>query len=492
MTDRQPTQLLANGAIRYGVYGSDGQLLRYEYMKREDAPTTEGTPLNKATLLSDTTAAQIWRGTTKPADPTVNDALLKLTEGTARVGDIQITSRADLSAAWLLCDGRTISAAEYPDLFSVLRTNVTPATWDFKLIGSAGSATADGKPVHTISYANGYWFRSAIASSSNYYKNNPIVGKLFYSADLNTWTEINIRTGTGAPRMTELTYLNAGHVHYYENKYVCCVALATGDGNPADCFILTSSNPAGPWTWTHPSVPKSPGNGFTPYSSWADSVYDMLYGKGLYIITSVFGYATATSINGPWTSGYWSSDTSETSPNYFNKLVFNEYDDYWYGYRVYDSVLYRGQSPLNMQSVSGVTTSQGKWIAVNPTGVLVSSSAAGYAFAPTGSSTFTKYTLTGASTNQGYATAIGESWIIYTSTTIYTSNAPAAGFQSVAAQQALTDLASYNNIAVGAVLAEENDLTVSNMQHDFTYDNKKIPAITPDAYSYAYIKAMEE
>ena len=61
MKDRQPTQILDNGAIRYGIYDEAGQLLRYEYMKREDAPTVEGTPLNKANLLSDATAAKIWR-----------------------------------------------------------------------------------------------------------------------------------------------------------------------------------------------------------------------------------------------------------------------------------------------------------------------------------------------------------------------------------------------------------------------------------------------
>ena len=43
MKDRQPTQVLANGAIRYGVYNADGTLNHYEYLKREDAPTVEGT-----------------------------------------------------------------------------------------------------------------------------------------------------------------------------------------------------------------------------------------------------------------------------------------------------------------------------------------------------------------------------------------------------------------------------------------------------------------
>lgn len=46
--DRIPTEVLENGAVRYGVYDESGKLLRYEYMKREDEPIEEGTPINRA------------------------------------------------------------------------------------------------------------------------------------------------------------------------------------------------------------------------------------------------------------------------------------------------------------------------------------------------------------------------------------------------------------------------------------------------------------
>ena len=48
--DRIPTQVLDNGAIRYGVYDENNNLLRYEYMKREDEPIEEGTPVNKVLI----------------------------------------------------------------------------------------------------------------------------------------------------------------------------------------------------------------------------------------------------------------------------------------------------------------------------------------------------------------------------------------------------------------------------------------------------------
>ena len=46
--DRIPTNVLSNGAIRYGVYDEAGGLLRYEYIKREDEPLEEGTNINRA------------------------------------------------------------------------------------------------------------------------------------------------------------------------------------------------------------------------------------------------------------------------------------------------------------------------------------------------------------------------------------------------------------------------------------------------------------
>lgn len=92
MKDRTPTQVLANGAIRYGIYDSEGALLRYEYIKPEDEPTQEGTPLNKATLLSDDTAS----GLGLTGDPTVDDALSATTSLLSRL----VIEKIVTSCAW--------------------------------------------------------------------------------------------------------------------------------------------------------------------------------------------------------------------------------------------------------------------------------------------------------------------------------------------------------------------------------------------------------
>ena len=66
MRDRVPTK-----PNRYAVYDDNHNFVRYEYHERADEPTEAGTPLTKATLLSDTTAAQLGLS----GNPTVDEAL---------------------------------------------------------------------------------------------------------------------------------------------------------------------------------------------------------------------------------------------------------------------------------------------------------------------------------------------------------------------------------------------------------------------------------
>ena len=152
MKDRQPTKVLSNGAIRYGIYNADGSLDHYEYMKREDAPTVEGTPLNKANLLSDNTARKIWPDpATRPNDPTVSQALAELRKGTFNIGDVLVTARAKPSDAWLLCDGQKITRADYPELFDLLRSTAAPGDWTNQTV------TGIDRNTSTLNYINGQW-----------------------------------------------------------------------------------------------------------------------------------------------------------------------------------------------------------------------------------------------------------------------------------------------------------------------------------------------
>lgn len=125
MQDRQGTNDLANGAVRYGVYDAAGSLLRYEWIRPEDEPLEAGTPLTAGNLLTTQTAEKIWRAGDTPTDPMVDSALKKLSEPNYRVGDIRTTVRV-LAAPWHLCDGSTFSQTAYPDLYAVLGSTTLP------------------------------------------------------------------------------------------------------------------------------------------------------------------------------------------------------------------------------------------------------------------------------------------------------------------------------------------------------------------------------
>lgn len=69
MMDRESTNILGNGAVRYGIYDENGILLRYEYIKLEDEPTAEGSLYSRANVLPDSVCALLDIPTTsEPKD----------------------------------------------------------------------------------------------------------------------------------------------------------------------------------------------------------------------------------------------------------------------------------------------------------------------------------------------------------------------------------------------------------------------------------------
>lgn len=126
MQDRQGTNNLANGAVRYGVYDAGGNLLRYEWIRPEDEPLEAGTPLTAGNLLTAQTAAKVWRAGDAPENPKPDNALDKLTEPNHYVGDILTTVRV-LSAPWHACDGSIFDQTAYPALYAVLGGTTLPS-----------------------------------------------------------------------------------------------------------------------------------------------------------------------------------------------------------------------------------------------------------------------------------------------------------------------------------------------------------------------------
>lgn len=140
MKDRVSTKILGNGATRYGVYDEDGKLLRYEYIKLEDEPSTEGDFFNKANMLPDSIPKLLGL---KMANPQVKDALNVL----AHVGNLHVWKRVQSGVTDYLT---STDRNAYPD-------NVTDAQDAYYTLGEVETgkfALARGVN-YTVRYANG-------------------------------------------------------------------------------------------------------------------------------------------------------------------------------------------------------------------------------------------------------------------------------------------------------------------------------------------------
>ncbi len=504
MKDRQPTQILDNGAIRYGVYDEAGQLLRYEYMKREDAPTVEGTSLNKANLLSDATAAKIWRGATKPDDPTVNDALNKLTEGTARVGDIELSSRTNFPASWLPCDGRYISQADYPELFDVLRVTASQGNWDTQVVDTNSRPNGTGD---IISYANGVLFRTRAQIGGDAGSDEPYDAKMWYSNDnMNSWHEISI-----AANVQQLT-----PVHYYENKYVCiAVKYFPASGYVSayyQGYIYYANQPAGPWTLGGEASGED--SSFKPGGSAWDIITD---GSRYYLVSQIQGVMRSSLSLFPPAWQESSFGGQSTTGNYYNavkNIVYNEFDGYFYGAKGstrYLSAfqLSRTRTPDSYASWQVIYSNNGYYSGIAASGnIIIAMDASNdnsrvYVYSVDGGQTFNTATLSVypvvssqrdwvkifngivvmAARTSSQAT-VGDPKLLYTDDLTQ-------GFSSAdVAANVNTFAGNDSGLIVGAL--ESQGTSSIDIYRDFTYEAKKIPTITPDSRSHAYIKAMEE
>lgn len=201
----------------------DGSV-EYVTLERADEPTQIGTPLNKATLLSDATAEAI--GLTSE-DPTVDEALGSVFDKTDQVGDIRETTRTYLGDDWALCNGDVFSPDQYPDLAEVTPDFISQYLYNHRIIQTPGVVAASinvgdriafvivntstvgvqlgysddflktinyvtitsSKSIYThnmrLFYANGYYIMTCSTSDYCY---------LFYSNDLTSgFTQVNIR-----------------------------------------------------------------------------------------------------------------------------------------------------------------------------------------------------------------------------------------------------------------------------------------------------------
>lgn len=522
MKDRQPTKILANGAIRYGIYNEDGTLNRYEYMKREDSPTVEGTPLNKANLLSDETAAKIWPGSNKPEDPTVNDALNKLSQGTAKVGDIAITSRTDLSAAWLPCDGRAVTQEQYPELCDVLRTPASPTLWTES---TAALVTNEGN--HMISYANGLWFRSCSIQNST---TNLVEAKLYYSQDLDTWLEWPVQADPNASYAAGSYAIAIMHkIHYYNGQWVCTAWLhiKPSSGNAYQRLVVLFASTLG-GVFNIDPVHISESGLWNNMSHPLNTLTDVYYVNGYYLVpTAVYVYykASLTATTDIMANTTWSNTVNladyqyrgyylcELAYDISQKLFYVVYQSYdvnsstnktYYDTRISTiqditsltaTTLIANQAtmPSTLSTYTTSATPCIQHLVVDSLGAIFRATTASSEVAvrwPKATKTAVLFTNSSKSWSNmlftGSVYVDAEAQQINIAETIDGEWDATISLQQQTAAFPATD--SNQQVAVALVSAG----AASQVSHNFAYDNKKIPNITTDTRSKAYIKALEE
>lgn len=194
MTDRQP---LFPGRVR--LEPVEGQENTYD-MIMADAPTDDGTPLNKATLLSDETAALYGL---EPETAVPDDVLELLGDSPFSVGDVRYTYRSTLGPRWALCNGAAFPTDEYPKLAEMFPRDYTLST--------SWPADLTQVPHYTSGFATcpiGYWRVYVKDSSANLICPS-------YSRDGINWVEMPALES--AQTLIKYTYCNGMYIIYHTN-----------------------------------------------------------------------------------------------------------------------------------------------------------------------------------------------------------------------------------------------------------------------------------
>lgn len=468
MKDRQPTQVLANGAIRYGIYRADGTLDHYEYLRREDAPTVEGTPLSKANLLSDATASKLWPGSNKPEDPTVNQAFEKLSKGMHLVGDIELTSREAPSSAWLPCDGRFITQAQYPELYPILRAAATSEDWSNQVVANTvGYSTAEYN-YDMISNANGVWFRARRTES----------GVDFYTSPNGTnWTKINLPSSSYA-------YSNVGPVIYVNNKYMCLVQSYNSNSSTHYSHLMQATSPAGSWQKTDLQTAGAP--------SWDVIRHRLFYLNGVYYTFHSEGGSYSSDLKN------WSEFSRPDSGLVITDVALDESTGFFYiiygassAYRLIKTTAPANIDDWNYIQQNSYRGNDAQVIADNNMIIVALNYSSKILYSQNGGTSFVTKNMSG--TYAVYNLIMFDGFIAGTSANqkVAISDDIAAGFVFVDVGYALSSqLAGHGTLLIGA--CDSTGTVMRNVYHDYSYNSKRIPNITPDVRSHAYIKAVEE
>ena len=322
---------------------------------------------------------------------------------------------------------------------------------------------------------------------------------------MNSWHKISV-----ANNVHQLT-----PIHYYENKYVCIaikyVPYSSGIRAHYTGYIYYASQPAGPWTIGGEVQQEI--DSFVPGDSAEDIITD---GTKYYLVEKEqYGMTSSLSLFPPaWqTSDFGGGTSSGSDSNTVENIAYNEADGYFYGAKgthKYSSAnqLARTRTPDDYNSWQVIYSEQGDYIGIAVEGNLILALGKGtaprnYVYSVDGGKTFKTASLTtkpNVSPQRDWVKIVGGIAVLSTRTVVQEADsAPkllytddlTQGFLSIDAPTDVNTFAGNGSGLIVGALKSQGASSV-NIYRDFTYDAKKIPTITPDSRSHAYIKAVEE
>lgn len=152
MFDRKPTPGQEGRTL---ITPENGDAPFYAFVAMADNPSEEGTPLNKATLLADATAAML--GLDDSAVP--NDALVILSEGATTEGTADALTLT--LSKFNLYDGAKVK-------FKLHTAIASRATLDVNGLGAKAIVTADERPVRS-GPKTGAWLEAIYSATSDFF-----------------------------------------------------------------------------------------------------------------------------------------------------------------------------------------------------------------------------------------------------------------------------------------------------------------------------------
>ena len=323
-----------------------------------------------------------------------------------------------------------------------------------------------------ISNANGVWFRARRTED----------GVDFYtSANGHSWTKINI---PGLSNPSRNTYSNVGPVIFVGTKYLCLVQSYNSYSSFYNSHILQANNPAGPWTKTDMQTEGAP--------SWDVIRHRLFYLNGVYYTFHSEGGSYSSDLKN------WYEFSRPDSSLVIADVALDEATGYFY--IVYGgtlaSRLIKTTAPANVSSWNYIQQdafrgSDAQVVADNNLVIVAFTYDGKVLYSQNGGTSFVTKNMSGA-----YAVSnliVFDGFIAGTDAgqKVAISDDITTGFVFVDVDYALSpQLAGHGTLLMGA--CDSANTVIRNVYHDYASDSKKIPNITPDARSHAYIKAMEE